>query len=527
MQRLVLAACCLFVLLGAALIPYAGIQNDEAIFGNVLYQPTNRNLCVIIFHRSMPLMISDHIGTLKTLLYWPIFAVFPPGVFSVRLPMVLAGALTIWILFRFAILAVGPRAALFAALLLATDPSFLLTVTFDWGPVAIERLLLVTACLCAARFVKEQRRLDLAAAFFLIGLAMWNRADFVWALAGIGAGAVAVFWSEIRRFLSLRNVGLAMVSFVLGALPLLIYNIHRPNATLGGNARLEFDRFAPKVLQLRQTADGSDLFGYLVSEEGSDRPKAPYSLRGRTAQWIRNHLGTHRRNGTAWALALAIVAVPLWWRSRVARFALVFMTVTWLSMAVTRDAGAAAHHVMMLWPFPQLFLAIAIGSLRWPMAGRAIIGALVVLNLLVVNQYFLQFERDGAGDNFTDALLALSDAIAEDSGRNTYVTDWGMLNTIELLHQGRAHASIIAGLFTTDTPSPEDREMIASIVSDSQALFVGHAPNREALPRVQERLALAASSSGHRKELVRVIADSNGRPVFELYRFAAAEPPAP
>ena len=31
---------------------------------------------------------------------------------------------------------------------------------------------------------------------------------------------------------------------------------------------------------------------------------------------------------------------------------------------------------------------------------------MVVMNLLVVNQYVLQFERDGAAENYTDALFA-------------------------------------------------------------------------------------------------------------------------
>ena len=42
------------------------------------------------------------------------------------------------------------RAALLAAILLATDPTFLLPDTFDWGPLALQHLLVVSGCLLIA-----------------------------------------------------------------------------------------------------------------------------------------------------------------------------------------------------------------------------------------------------------------------------------------------------------------------------------------------------------------------------------------
>lgn len=522
-----LLVCCLFVLAGALLIPYGGIQNDEAIFANALYQPADESVCISVLGRQVPVMITDHIGTLKSLLYWPIFRVFAPGAFSVRLPMVLAGALTIWIFFHFATIAAGTRVALLGVLLLASDPSFLLTVTFDWGPVALERLLLVSACYLATRFAERGRQANLAAAFFLLGLALWNRADFVWGLAGLGAAAVVVFPPEIRRSLHARAAGLAVVSFILGALPLIAYNFHRPNATLANNARVQIERFPEKFQQLRQSADGSDLLGYLVSNLGPSRPDDPGSLRRRIAYGILRRAGVHTHSGGAWAFALATLAIPLWWRSRAARFALVYMAATWFAIVVTRDAGYAAHHVMMLWPFPQLFLAVAIGSLRWKAVSNAAAIVLVVLNLLVVGQYFVQFELNGAGDNFSDALVPLSAALPDDSAHKLYVTDWGMFNTIELLHRGHVHSADIGGFFSPHRPLMDAEAAVTGSASDPEALYVGHVPGRETFAGGRERLEQAAASTGYRKEILRVIQDSNGRPVFELFRLSRAQPSLP
>jgi hypothetical protein len=238
-------------------------------------------------------------------------------------------------------------------------------------------------------------------AFLFLGLALWNRADFVWALAGLATAGTIVLWPEISRAFNRRNASLATISFLLGCLPLITYNIRRPNATLGANARLEFNQFSGQV---RLTADGSDLFGYLVCEE-SDHSALPRTFVGRVAQSIRDRLGEHRHSGMAWALGASIVAVPLWWRSRASRFSIIFMTVTWISMAVTRGGGGSSHHVVMLWPFPQLFLACVLGRLRWRWVATATMIALVTLNLLVINQYLLQFDRDGPAIDLGAATL--------------------------------------------------------------------------------------------------------------------------
>ncbi len=138
-----------------------------------------------------------------------------------------------------------------------------------------------------------------------------------------------------------------------------------------------------------------------------------------------------------YAALLALLAVPLWWRSRAARFCVVFCAVAWFLMASTRDAGASLHHTVLLWPFPQLFVAIAIASLPWRWAAISICLVLLVLNLLVINQYVAQFERNGAEGPFSDAIYPLSNSVAEIPGQTVYLLDWGIQNPLEVLHDGR------------------------------------------------------------------------------------------
>jgi len=132
MTKVVAGAALLFVLLGLLLIPYAGIEDDEAFFTRAVYGLPSWTSRSPFFHHVIPLMIWPYAGAFKAWLYWPIFHAFGPNAYSFRIPVILAGAATILVFFQLARHLAGPRAALLACLLLATDPSFLLTNTYDW-----------------------------------------------------------------------------------------------------------------------------------------------------------------------------------------------------------------------------------------------------------------------------------------------------------------------------------------------------------------------------------------------------------
>src|SRR5262249_54307620 len=156
----------------------------------------------------------------------------------------------------------------------------------------------------------------LALGSFLIGLALWNKAIFVWAAAGLGIAAVLVLWREIRKVLSKRNLSIAAAGFVLGASPFLLYNIRQRNATMRQNAHFDTVQGAmSKWLMVKNNANGNGLLGYMVEEEYDDHPKAVSSTPGRISQWIREHAGQWRETGFYYVLGLLMILVPLWWRS--------------------------------------------------------------------------------------------------------------------------------------------------------------------------------------------------------------------
>jgi hypothetical protein len=216
---------------------------------------------------------------------------------------------------------------------------------------------------------------------------------------------------------------------------------------------------------------------------------------------------------------LLLLAVPLWWRSRPARFSLVFLAVAWWMMALTKNAGGALHHEILLWPFPVLFAAVTISAIPWRWLAISAGSAMVLLNLLVVNQYVFQFERYGAAGNFTDALFPLARALPE--GRRINVIDWGILPSMELAHRGRLLARYAADPVRTNTPNPMEQGQLRAILAEPDALFVDHVAEREAFPGVGANLDKFAAAAGYRKQVVGTVSDSHGRPVFEIFIYVA------
>ena len=519
---IVAAATGLFLLLGTLLIPRAGLDVDETLFTQPLYHRLGSDFELGILHHKVPVMIIAYIGALKTLLCWPILRAGGASVFAVRLPMVLVGAATILLFFFLADSLAGRTAAVVAAILLATDPTFLLTDTFDWGPVALEHLLLVSGCLAMA-----SRRSALAC--FLFGLALWNKATFVWALSGLAAAAVIAYWPEFHRRLQDRRLVIrCALAFLAGALPLLLFNLHRPGATFRATNGISLQDFDAKLVQLRAAADGSGLFGYLAADDSTGgHPKSPSAISGRVAAWLRDHLGDFHSSLFPYAIAWAILAAPLWWRSPARRagvFAVVFCAVTFLGMAITRGAGTGIHHTVLLWPMPQLLVGIALSALRPRWIAPVLASALVVSNLLVINQYFFQFDRNGAAGTFTDAISNLSNALPQAPNDSVYVVDWGMYETLEFLHQGRLPLHYSQELLGPENPSPAQLRAIAAMTADPNGLFVTHVASRETYQGFRGRLEAAAASRDNEKHVIQTISDSNGRPVFELWRFGARVP---
>jgi 4-amino-4-deoxy-L-arabinose transferase-like glycosyltransferase len=523
------AACLLFLIAGWQFLARLGIQNDEALFANGIYKPYAVAYVYQIGHSRLPLMLMSYLGTVKSWVYRPIFQVFGAGVEAMRAPMLLAGMASVWVFYLLLRRLAGERAALVGCGLLATDSLYLLTVCFDWGPVAIQHLLLISGMYFLVRFYQERTQGSLAAGCFLLGLGMWDKALAVWMLAGLGVAALVIVPRPIFRLFTVRRVGVAVLAFGLGALPLIIYNVANQGVTFRGNTTWDTSDLAGKARLMRGTAEGSALFGWLNFEDWQTKqPHRPHGALESATAGI-SAIDSHVRHGLLfYAFLLALLLTPLARGNalRAILFALLAMIVAWVQMAVTANAGGSVHHAILIWPLPQMVIAIsfAAASRRLGTAGitalAAALAVMMIAGLLVTNEYFCLIVRNGGSQNWTDAIFRLSDYLKTQSPGNVYCVDWGMTDSLRLLSRGRLPLRVGTDPITKQALDDKDRELLEKMITSPGNLFINHTGDFEFFKGVNDKLVNYAADAGYRRDVLTVIADSNGRPVYEVYHFA-------
>jgi len=464
-------------------------------------------------------MLASYYGALKTWFCTPILH-YSVSYSSIRVPALLIGSLSILFFFPLVERLHSRRAAWLATLLLATDAVYLLTTCFDWGPVALQHLFLILGLFLAVLFVETGSAFALGGAFFVFGLALWDKALFIWIFSGIIVATIALFPKEVWKRLTPRTAKIALLAICLGSLPLIIYNATHRLATYRSNTNIVWNDFDQKFYVLRMSWKGPALFGYLVHNDDA-HARSPANPLERWSFSVHSTFGDHRENQTELALLAALLLVPVLWLTRarpVLLFVLLAAAIAWFEMAITRGAGGAAHHSVLLWPLPQLFLAVALAEASrfarrpGPWLISALTLYLVFQNLLVVNQYFYAMVRNGAAGSWTDAIYPLSDAVMEIPAGRIVVTDWGIRNPLELMHRGAL------------TLIEADGSNKAAIFANRESLWISHTDGNEQYLGVNARLAATLTSAGYQKQSVTTISDRNGRPIFELFRVIPGAP---
>lgn len=516
-----------FVVIGAAFLPLTGIQTDEALFGSGIYDTQWVIHSISLFGHRVPLMLLSYLGALKAWLYTPLFHVWRPSAASLRLPAILAGTLTIYLFSNLLQRLGGRRAAFFGLALLCTDTSFLLTTCYDWGPTVLQHLLLVSGLLCLLRFHQERRARSLAAGFLLFGLALWDKALFAWILSGLGIATVLVFPRQLWKSFTPRNLAIAILAFALGAAPLIRYNVRQNLETFRGNAAWDARDLRGKIRVMETTFSGQALFGYLTrDDDGHARPLRYWfpRLSARLSQ-----ASGHPENGFLFYLFLGSIAVSLgpWFPAsrKPILFFLLAGVIAWIQMLFGRGVGGSVHHVILLWPFPTLVIALALAGVSrrfGPIGGRlaaAIVLVVACRGLLITNEYYSRLAVFGAGQVWTDAIYPLHDYLRSERPRFIFLDDWGMWDNLRILSRGTLPLSIGSDPLSKPSLDAEDRREVVRRLAEPEAVFVTHPDGTEQYPGLNARLREIAAGAGFEQRLVAAIPDRNGRILFEVSRF--------
>jgi len=441
--------------------------------------------------------------------------------------MLLAATASLWFFYLLLRRIGGERAALIGCALLATDSAYLLTACFDWGPVALQHLLLVGGMLLLVRFYQQRGPGTLFAGFLCLGLALWDKALAMWMLTGMGVAALLVFPRQIVRVATGRRMVIAVLAFVIGALPLLVYNATHHWDTFHGNFRPDLGDMPGKAGMVMATASTGGLFGWLTEEDWKTvAPHAPRSALARLSAKISSLDGDIRQQALLYLFALALLVAPLARGNdlRAILFALVTGVVAWTQMAITAGAGGSIHHTILLWPLPEMVIALSLASASRRL-GRAGIPALAVVlgislisGALVINEYFTKMVRNGGAQAWDDAIFALAGYLKQVPAKTVISMDWGIMDPLRLLGAGRLPLAMGSEQVSKPEMNEGDRAIVERMISSPDNVFIAHTKPFEFFPGNAAKLVKYAADRGYRRQDLATISDTYGRPVFEIFR---------
>jgi hypothetical protein len=509
-----------FFLAGQPFIPLLGYENDEAIFAGPLYEPLTALYSWRFGTHSIPVMLMSYLGCFKTLVYSPIFRLFGTRAYALREPALIFGAASIWLLFLLLRRISGDLAAIIGCWLLAADSLYLLTTCYDWGPVALQHLLIVAGVFLLARFYQTLSGASLFTGCLLLGLAVWDKALGLWMLSGLAIAAALVYARPLYRVLNLRRVLLSLAAFSLGVLPLISYNASSRLATIRENTVFDVSAFLPKLGFVKRTADGSALFGFWnASAQSTPAPHEPQGLVPALSAKISSLTGEPSSDLLFIAIVAAIALSPLAGRAafRAVVFLMVAIAVAWIQMATNPHTGGSVHHTILLWPWPEAIVAISFAGVasrlgRFGRPAVAVVTTVIIVScLLVTNQYLTRLARNGGTTQWSAAVFPLAESLKHSGAGRVFTLDEGFLDAVLLLN--RNHPTMRSGIGAADDPNS-----MKWALGEPNTLFVSRAKEAELKPGEAERFVEAAERMGRHLLPVETIADGYGRNVFTIYR---------
>lgn len=519
---------CSFLLLGMAFIPLAGAQYDEVLFISAFISPAHIEYSAYAAGHKIPVMLMTYLGTLKAFIMQPIFELAGYNHRTLRLPPLIFATISVVLFFLALRRIVSQRVALFTGLLLATDAAYLLASVYDWGPVALQHLFVGVILYCVVRFSEDGSRRWLVLTGLAAGLALWDKAVSIWLFTGGGLALLLVFRREVLRILKQPRLAAALVlPAILGAAPLIYYNIREPMATALRVAR-EYD--PPKLIKVRMmdgTLNGGGLLGYIVRDLPQGQPQQ-FRLHQRASLWLSAKTDSPRRSFQQVILVCSLLALPLMLWSpyrRAALFTALAFLFSWALILLTRGAGGSLHHTILLWPLPHLLAGLTLAEVARRLPERGFkIGAVVFVfaiasNLAVLNQYYAQFAAYGPTSTWTNAARPLTEALGQMQGRLAFPVDWGVSQQIDFYAGGRLGVIRGAEGAPLRMDDPDTRRFVEAWLARPELVYVTHTENNETFKGVRGKLLEAAAQLGYRDNLLRVIYDSHRVPIFEIHEF--------
>ena len=520
-----------------------GLQYDEVLFANAALGNLDGSFVAwetTVAGYRLPVMLMPYLGAVKAYLYYPIFKFWGSGVAAVRLPVILLGLVTLIFTFALVRQTLGPCTALVGVVLLASDPTFIFMQKTDWGPIALMMALKVSSLYFVFRWMNQGDALWLGVACFLMGIGVFDKIIFVWYVAALATALPLCFWSSFKERLTVKSGGLALISFLAGCFPFIVFTIKTQGDSLTNPNLFHFSRLQDFMLRwnvLIGTLNGTAVYNFFNNELLQNL--APLLKRengaalGSTLAAIGGTIG---HNGTFQfaGLILSIIVIAILLRKGQLQFrsSILFYLVLLASMIgmIFMTPGATGiQHFVSVYPFSHLVIASALCQSegldkvplrRWFPSYRLVgfaLGLLFVISQLYADVRYLQsLKRTGGVGIWSDAIYRLAEYTHDHPDKYYALMDWGFSNQLLVLTQGRIkkEESFVS---IKDSPNEEEEmRRMCHLLERSNTLFVFHAKKYEIFPML-DTFSHALQKCQRRTQLIETFYQRDHQPVYLIY----------
>ena len=118
--------------------------------------------------------------------------------------------------------------------------------------------------------------------------------------------------------------------------------------------------------------------------------------------------------------------------------------------------------------------------------------------------------------SWTDAVYPAIDYVRRVSPRQLCIVEWGFFDNSRLFTRGKLEMCAA----NDPTLNADERRFSQAQITEPGTLFITHAKGNESEPGKTDHVVVFASELGYERANIKTFADSNGRPIIEVFSFA-------
>jgi hypothetical protein len=503
----------IYFILSLVKIDALGVQYDEILFGNAARGIID-NSFIKYSIKGFPILLMSYLGALKAYLYYLIFKIFGVSVLSVRLPMVILSAISLWILFEGVKRYFDEMTALTALVIMVFDCSFINYTRFDVGPSAIEHFCKAMSLFFFIMLLKKDSFKFIIIVMFFMGIGLFNKLNFIWFINAFIIGCFFSYRDNVKKIYINNNLNYNKIWFVVSFVIILLYytlflfvsNYYKLLHWLN------FSILRVKIYNFIGIITGNSFYDYIFGDINGS-----YQYIYFLAMMI-------------CCVAGAIIVCNKYnntlsnWQRQSFLFYLVIFVVLNMQIILTKEA-INGWHTFAFYPFYPVLLASSLTFITryfFKTYIFLIISLIIITTHQMINHYKYYIACNKPVNNIYWAKEII-DLIEYTNGKsNSFVSvNWGTHNQlITFTGKKGKYFELVYGLYKLNINNFQKKmEIINFIYSDKNRLYIMY-PEIDFLRSeimVRRKLFIIAQEAGIEFIKVKTILDESGEPIFEIF----------